>query len=134
PADVYRAPPGQKILIDTKKPALQLSAERSPAGDEVMVTYSIQEERPERESLRLEYRAADAPGGQWTPLPVRGFSERGNLSFRPRTPGAVTVRLSLRDQAQNEASEEKVVPGMKVDQAVRMASGNTDVHPAPTPP
>src|SRR5262249_8243859 len=58
PTDVYRAPPGQKIYVDTKKPALQLDAQRS--GEEVSVQYSIQEEHPERESLRLEYKMGDS--------------------------------------------------------------------------
>src|SRR5262249_12353859 len=124
PTDVYRAPPGQKIYVDTKKPALQLDAQRS--GEEVSVQYSIQEEHPERESLRLEYKMGDSPPGQWTPLPITEFSTRGNTRFRAGTPGPVTVRLSLRDQAQNEAAEEKVVPGsaMRMDQGLRTVGVN----------
>jgi hypothetical protein len=135
PPDVYRAPPGQKIYIDTKKPVLGLEAQRN--GDEVVLSYSIQEEHPERESLRLEYKAGDTPGGQWTPLPITGYSDRGNVSFRAGTPGPVTVRLSLRDLAQNESTKEKVVPGSgMVDPGVRMAGGNVESSqpPPPTPP
>jgi hypothetical protein len=141
PVDVYRAPVGQKILIDTKKPTLQLTADRS--GDEVLVDYVIQEDRPERESLKLEYKAGDSPGGQWTPLPIE-FAPRGKMRFRPGAPGPLTVRLSLRDLAGNEATEEKSIGGsaMRTDnQLVRTTGdpqhvGNTtgSMPPPPSPP
>lgn len=140
PIDVYRAPVGQKILIDTRKPDLQLSAER--AGDKVSLTYAIQEDRPERESLKLEYKLGDPPSGQWTPLPVE-LTTRGSKTFEPGTAAAVTVRLSLRDQAGNEATKEATVGGspLRVDQKVALANnveGNTanggGSPPPPSPP
>jgi hypothetical protein len=116
PTDIQRSPVGQKILIDTVKPVVKIvSAERS--GDEVVVGWEIQEERPEWTSLKLEYRVGDSPNGPWTPLMLQP-GERGNHRFRPGMPGPVTVRLSLRDQAGNEGVEEKTVGGGHVDHAV----------------
>jgi hypothetical protein len=134
PPDIYHSPVGQKICIDTVKPVVRiLSADR--AGDEVQVSWEVQEERPEWTSLRLEYRAGDAPNGVWTPLPIEP-GPRGNLRFRPNMAGSVTLRLSLRDQAGNEGSEEKVVGGhfdraVMNTSAVAPASGGEPPPPAP---
>src|SRR5262245_40023506 len=69
PPDVYKAPVGQKIVVDTVKPETRIvSAER--AGDKVRVAWEVKEEHPEWTSLRLEYRVGDGPTGPWTPLPI----------------------------------------------------------------
>src|SRR5262249_39239334 len=113
--DIYHSPVGQKIWIDTVKPIVRiLSADR--AGDEIQVGWEVQEEHPEWTTLRLEYRVGDAPGAAWTPLPIEP-GPRGNLRFRPTVPGSVTLRMTLRDQAGNEGTEEKVVGG-HIDRAV----------------
>lgn len=109
PPDIYKAPVGQKIFVDTTKPVVRLvSAER--VGEEVQVSWEVRDERPEWTSLKLEYRVGGAPSGAWTPLPVVP-GERGNQRFRPGLPGDVTIRLTLRDQAGNEATDERTVPG-----------------------
>lgn len=107
PPDIYKAPVGQKILIDTTRPILKLTTlER--VGDEVQVAWEAREERPEWTSLKLEHRASGAPGTAWTPLPATP-GERGGLKFRPVSAGEVAVRLTLRDLAGNEAVEERTV-------------------------
>lgn len=127
PPDIYKAPVGQKICIDTTKPLVKvLSAER--VGDEVQVSWEVREERPEWTSLKLEYRVGAAPTGGWTPLPVVP-GERGNQRFRPGLPGDVTVRLTLRDLAGNEATDEKTVPGTS---GLLTTSAVAPVAPAPT--
>lgn len=132
PADVYKAPVGQKILIDTQKPALGLTVERT--GDDVGVSYTIQEERPDRESVKLEYKVGEGSGGVWTPLPIQ-FASRGFHRFRPATAGPVTVRLSMRDLATNEATEEKTVaPAIKLDPRMQLTNGTDLPAPFPGPP
>jgi hypothetical protein len=135
PVDIPRAKVGQKISIDTVKPVVKIvSAERS--GDEIVVNWEIQEDRPEWTTLKLEYRVGDSPTGPWTPLMVEP-GDHGNKRFRPGLPGPVTVRLSLRDLAKNEGADEKVVG--HYDRAVVGAGaavpvGATGDSPAPPPP
>ncbi|NBO93421.1 MAG: hypothetical protein EBV06_14080 [Planctomycetia bacterium] len=108
PADVYKAPVGQKILIDTTKPLVKiLAAER--VGDEVQVSWEAQDERPNWSTMKLEYRVGATAGGLWTPLPITQPGERGNLRFRPGLPGEVVLRLSLQDMAENLGTVEQVV-------------------------
>src|SRR6266566_9857602 len=46
PADVYTAPPGQKIFVDTLKPVLRIPvAERN--GDEIVVRWTLEEPNPD---------------------------------------------------------------------------------------
>jgi hypothetical protein len=139
PPDVYKAPVGQKIAIDTVKPEVHIvSADR--LGDEVQVAWEVKEEHPEWTSLKLEYKVGDSPAGQWTPLPIQP-GPRGNQRFKPGTPGEVTIRLSLRDLAGNEGAAEKVLSGGgHVDRAVVGAGAvappvpSPDGRPAPTGP
>jgi hypothetical protein len=108
PPDVYKAPPGQKLHIDTLKPEVKIvSAER--VGDEIRVRWEARDEHPDYTSLRLEYRMADSPGGQPVPLPTQP-GDQGFQTFKPNVPGAVALRLQLRDLAGNEGFDEKLVP------------------------
>ncbi|HEV3203314.1 MAG TPA: hypothetical protein VGY77_02975, partial [Gemmataceae bacterium] len=59
PENIYAAPPGQKILIDTLKPLVRIkSAERQ--GDEIVVSWEIQEDHPDFSTLKLDYKTADS--------------------------------------------------------------------------
>jgi hypothetical protein len=131
PPDVSAAPVGQAICIDTKKPQLELTAERS--GDEIQVAYTIEEDHPERESVKLEYKA----GEQWTPLPIE-FAPRGKMRFKPGARGTVVVRLSMRDLALNETIVERTVAATDGESASEgeFASERCDepVEEATTPP
>jgi hypothetical protein len=109
PADLKQVPANQvmKVLFDTQPPIVQLrSAERT--GDDVTVTWAIQEMNPVEESFRLEYRAAKDAAAQWTPVQVKA-APTGTLTFRVNVPGAVMVRLSLQDYAQNTGQAMKTV-------------------------
>ena len=110
PPDVYKAPVGQKIYIDTTKPAVRITAAERVA-DEIRVSWEAREERPEWSSLRLEWRTAT--GSQWTPLPIQP-GERGNYILRPGVAGDVVLRLSMRDLAGNEGVDEKQANGSAV--------------------
>lgn len=117
PPDPYKAPVGQKVLIDTVKPVVKvLSAER--VGDEIQVSWEVKEDHPKWSSLALEYKVGNLPAAQWTPLPISQPGDRGNLRFRPGAAGDVTVRLSLMDLAENKGVDEKVVPAGRVDPGV----------------
>lgn len=143
PLDVYKAPIGLKVHVDTVKPVLRLSR-ATRVGDEVEVAWEISEERPEWTSLKLEWKPTEATSSPWTPLPAQP-GERGTWRFRPNVAGDLTLRLSLRDQGGNEAIEEMAVAGgtMLQDRNVARASetapmppigGNTPPPPvAPTP-
>jgi hypothetical protein len=126
PPDIYKAAVGQKINIDTVRPVVRIvSAER--VGDEISVSWDIQEESPDWTSWKLEYRVADAPGSSWTALPLHP-SPRGNHRFRPYTPGTVTLRMVLRDLAGNDGSDERTVTNSPADRTIMAASA---VAPAP---
>jgi hypothetical protein len=131
PPDIYKAPVGQKIYIDTAKPAVHVQAERF--ADEVQVGWEARDEFPDWASLKLEYRLGDAPNAQWTPLPLPP-GERGNLKFKPGAPGDVTLRLALRDLAGNEGVEEKVVPGTPTHHDRAVVRGSATVPPPPDAP
>ena len=109
PPDVNQLPPGLKVLIDTQPPKLQLrTAERS--GDDVTVAWSIEESHPNPDSLKLEYRLADDPMSAWTQVPLTP-GPAGEVKFRVRGPGAYMVRMSIQDDAGNQAQAIKKVGG-----------------------
>ena len=107
PPDLRQMPPGLKVLIDTQPPVVQLrTAER--VGDDVTVSWAIQEQNPVETSFRLEYRAAKDPAAQWTPVQVTP-APSGTQTFRVNVAGAIAVRLSLQDCAQNTGQAMKTV-------------------------
>ena len=62
PPDVHAAPVGQRIVVDTVRPDVKMTAERQ--GDTVQVNWAITEEHPKPETLKLEY--AESANGPWT--------------------------------------------------------------------
>jgi hypothetical protein len=99
--DIYTAPVGQRIVVDTTRPDVKLvMTERR--GDEIYVKWEIREENPDPTTLKLEYRTTDMANDQWTPVAATPDSHgRGEVTFRPRSGAAVTVRMKLQDLAQN---------------------------------
>jgi hypothetical protein len=127
PPDVAKAGPSQKILVDTHPPRLQIvSAERQ--GDEIAVGWELQEENPDLNSLKLEYRAGDT--AQWyvaTLVPLAN----GKTRFRFSNPGPVSVRMQVQDVAGNTTSATADVPGTAPSQPV---VANTPPAVPNTPP
>jgi hypothetical protein len=123
PDDPYTARTGQKICIDTVKPVVKITSAKRIEG-EVFVAWEVKEEHPEWSSLKLEYRLSGWPNGKWTPLPIIP-GERGKLHFRPEGVGAVTLRLSMKDQAGNEGDAEGRVSGAKKDALLDTRLGAT---------
>jgi hypothetical protein len=100
PENLYQGPPNQKVVIDTMKPLLRLkTVERQ--GDEIAVAWELQEDNPDWPSFQLEYQPKDG-GPAWTPIQATA-GLTGQARFRPTTPGPITVRLSFRDKAENQA-------------------------------
>lgn len=135
PADPYQAPVGQKILVDTLRPDVRLTAERR--NDEVLVRWDIVEPNPEPASLKLVYRPADNPSSPWVPVPLSA-GQSGQTTFRPGM-GAVVVRMEVQDKAGNQGSAQQDVAAGQGGSALTTAytpSGppRTDYSVVPTSP
>jgi hypothetical protein len=108
PQDIYQAPPSQKIIIDSLKPQLRIVSARRQ-DDEVEVTWETQEDHPDLDSLKLEYRPADAPPSAWYTATLEP-KLNGVARFKPGGTGPVAVRLRVQDLAKNLATAETEVP------------------------
>ena len=98
PIDIYQAPVGQRVVVDTRKPEVRITrAERR--GDDVTVQWDIHEDNPNLASLRVEYRTAD-PTGMWSAVPAQQVLQ-GETTFRVAGSSPVQVRVQLHDLAEN---------------------------------
>jgi hypothetical protein len=123
PADLKTAVPSRKIVIDTLPPMPRIvSALRK--GEEIEVAWEIQEDHPDLSSLRLEYRMPDAPD-MWYTAPVKSVLN-GKTSFPVKGSSEVSVRLQIRDLAQNLGTAEAKVPGLSGVTPVSHISTDTD--------
>jgi hypothetical protein len=126
PADISRGPPDQKILIDTVRPVVRIvSAQRQ--GEDVVVAWEIQEEHPDWTSLKLEYRSLDG-SATWALAPLEPTA-KGQKAIRIPGTGAVALKLSIKDLADNASFAEAEVPATGVQVAANFAPS-----PAPPPP
>jgi hypothetical protein len=130
PADIYTAPPSQKIVIDTLKPLLRIkSAERQ--GEDVVVNWEIQEDHPDPNSLKLEYRTPDAPPNQWMPAPISQAAP-GQTRVRLAGTGPVSLRLQVQDLAGNAGSADYDLSPAAQVAAMPPVSNPSPVVPAST--
>jgi hypothetical protein len=95
--------------VDTTGPEVHiLSAERR--GADVLVSWQVKEEHPDTSALRVEYRTADMPEGQWRPVGyVPGSPEQ--VSFPAAGAGEVLVRVQAVDLAGNRGEDTRTVAG-----------------------
>src|SRR5260370_22620239 len=100
PKDIYKVPPSQKILIDTLKPMVKITAAERQ-GDDIVVNWEIQEDHPDLSTLKLEYKTADAPASVWYTAPLNNPPLIGQAKFRLGSTGAVSVRVQMQDTAGN---------------------------------
>lgn len=108
PLDPAKAPPAQKILVDTLKPAIRfLSAERR--DNEAIVSWDIQEENPDLNTLKLEYQSPEGPTSQWYPVQMNQ-AMRGEAKFSLPSTGAFKVRMQMADLAGNVGSATGEIP------------------------
>jgi hypothetical protein len=128
PKDIYKTPPGQKVLVDTVKPGVRiLSAARQ--GESISVAWEIKEENPDLNTFKLEYHTADAPEWMWYAAPVTA-SLKGQGQFRFINSGAVQVRLQMMDQAGNAGLAQAEIPAVSPP----AATTNNVVAAAPVAP
>lgn len=129
PFNIYTAPVGQKIVVDTTRPEAKLWANRN--NQEVAIQWEIREDHPNINSLRLECRTQEMPQDQWIPIQVRpGLSGSGN--FPSPSASGVQVRLHISDVAGNLTTVIAETNGSSAFGAVpsNLAAGST---PAPSP-
>jgi hypothetical protein len=107
PFDIYSVPPSQKIIVDTTRPDIKLTAERR--GEDIAVHWDITETNPDRDSFRLEYQTQETPSKKWMPVSAT-VSPHGEAEFTPPDREAVRVRLFLKDKAENADQAEALVP------------------------
>jgi hypothetical protein len=97
PADINSTPPGMKVLIDTKLPVVNIkSAERT--GDDVTVTWDVQEAHPNLSTMKLEYKGSD---GKWYRSEIQPVIAGSARIPRGVQMGVTQVRLEVADLAKN---------------------------------
>jgi hypothetical protein len=116
-----------KVLVDTKRPEVRLTASRQ--GDMVVADWTIQEDNPKLSTFKLEYRSTDMPAERWvivdtTPQLV------GRAAFKPAGTSAVTVRLSMLDLAKNSGGDQVEVGATVQPIGVPVPPANSNVTPA----
>jgi hypothetical protein len=111
PKDIYKVAPNQKILIDTLKPIVKITAAERQ-GDDIVVNWEIQEDHPDLSTLKLEYHTADAPASVWYTAPLNNPPLIGTARFKLSSSGAVSVRVQLQDTAGNVGSGTRDLPAV----------------------
>jgi hypothetical protein len=127
PADLNQVKPALVILVDTQPPLLRINAAEK-IGDEVVVTWNVQDAYPDLESLRLEYRPAGDPAASWIPVQIKPIPA-GQTRFRPSLSGPVQIRMMVQDLAGNIGQASQVVGG-----PVPPPAHTATLPPAPTAP
>ncbi len=108
PPNVAQVQQGIKVCVDTKPPVITLRPAQPRAGT-VAVEWDIQDDNPDPNAVRLEYRPAG--GRDWVPLPAPPLL-RGDYGWDPRVGGPVEVRLLAQDKARNaNQATTTVTPG-----------------------
>jgi hypothetical protein len=121
PTDIATAPVGLKVLVDTIAPVVRVTrAER--AGDDVVVSWDIQELNPQFSRFKMEYRGSDS---RWYPIEVRP-SISGDVKLpNAAKVGATSIRIELYDTAGNHGELVKEITGT----TVVARTGNTPMVP-----
>lgn len=143
PNDIYKSGSIKKILVDTLPPTLRIvRAERQvdrSQGEQVAVSWEIQELNPDLNTLKLEYKTSD---GFWYPATIIP-SMVGTGKFRPLNNGPISVRMKISDLASNQSvAAETEVPGREdvasnlttTSMQVPGAGQSTSPNPAPNFP
>ncbi len=134
PDDIYKAPPSQitKIVVDSLKPLVRIrSAERQ--GDDLVVSWEIQEAHPDLATLKLEYKPAGTPDAQWTPASIRP-QLIGQARFRVASPGPLDLRMRLQDLAGNAGVGSFNVAAAASATATQLTSAQVPAALPPPPP
>ena len=111
PKDIYKVPPSQKIMIDTLKTMVKITAAERQ-GDDIVANWEIQEDHPDLATLKLEYRTADDPAPVWYTAPLTNPPLIGQARFRLGRSGAVSIRVQMQDTAGNVGSATRELPAI----------------------
>jgi hypothetical protein len=135
PPDVMAAQVGQRIIVDTVKPLVKVKADRQ--GQEIIVSWEITEDYPNPSTFALEYHLADQSSLLWTVVPNTIPGATGSATFMPPSSAAVTVRLKVKDKAENEGIGVAEVPATATvlggQPAGNSPSNLWDTPPQPVP-
>jgi len=96
--------PKLKILIDTAKPVVRLSAGRQ--GDAIVAAWDIQEDIPKLDTIKLEYRTAEMPPEQWLTVKLDPPQLTGRVGIPLRSSAPALVRMEIVDAADNRGSSQ----------------------------
>lgn len=108
PSDPSKSARIMKVLVDTKRPEVRITAARQ--GEGIIAEWSIQEENPKLGTFKLEYRTAEMPAGQWTVVDTKPQLS-GRVGFPVSGSSALTVRLTLTDEADNVGTSQVEITG-----------------------
>ncbi len=123
PENLHKGPPDLKVIIDSVKPQMRItSAQRQ--GDDLVVSWSIREDHPDADSLKLEYRTLDSASSVWLPIELKA-GPTGQAKVRLTSQAPVAVRMTMKDLARNVSYAEAEVQGSVA--TASYAGGN---HPA----
>lgn len=107
PADVTKAAPLQKLLVDATPPAVRLTAERK--GDDVAVAWSVDDRNPADAKTKLEWKPTGDSELAWKGVTISS-ADRRSATFSPGpVANGVTVRVRVQDAAGNVTTETKDV-------------------------
>ncbi|HJZ91667.1 MAG TPA: hypothetical protein VKE40_12405 [Gemmataceae bacterium] len=109
PPDVFKVTPALKVLFDTKKPVIAITAAQRN-GDDVTVGWKVTERNPDWSKFKLEY---STNGANWTPVPTRPEPD-GSAQFKVTGASNVTVRVALTDVAGHTGEATSPVAGTTV--------------------
>lgn len=109
PDNLYKGPPDQKVLVDTRGPVVRL-ADVNRQGSNVLVRWEIQEEMPDIDSFRVKYRAETDSPLNWRELRVPA-TLTGTATITNPGSSPLIVRMELKDAAGNYSYMEKKVGG-----------------------
>src|SRR5262245_2110789 len=128
PSDPSMSKRIMKVLVDTKRPDVRLTATRQ--GEGVVAEWNIQEENPKLATLKLEYHTSDMQAGQWAPVRVDPKLV-GSAGFPVTGTAALTVRLEIHDEADNVGSHQVDIPAAPAPVGVPFPGAGAGAGPTP---
>jgi len=107
PVDVSRAPPAQKLVIDSTAPIVKVtSATRS--GDEIAAEWTVEDKYPSDATTKVFYRALAGTDADWQAAPEGSVAKR-SAKFKSLVSGPVVVQIVTQDLAGNVGRANKEV-------------------------
>lgn len=100
-----RVPAKLKTVVDTTPPTLKITAAQR-VGDELAVSWVVDETNPDPQTLKMEYRTSDSPA--WIPI-VFTPDATGTAKTHLTGSAPVVVRMQFKDLAGNPAQVEAAV-------------------------